>query len=1071
MENYHKHSYGSNVFTPDSVVSAESYAKRAVELGQKTICSVEHGWQGKYHEYYEMAQKYGLKFIFGTESYWVKDRHSTDKTNGHIIILAKNEEGRQEINDMLSTANEDGYYYKPRVDPELIFKLTPQNVFITSACVAFWKYDDIECFVKQLHEFFGENFMLEIQNHNTKKQIELNKRIKKLATQYKIKLIAGLDSHYIYPEQTQDRDEYLKSKAIHYEDEDGWYMDYPDEKTAFDRFMNQGIWNEEEIFQAMNNSNILLTFEDYDSEVFKKNRKLPTLYPDKTQEEKNAIYGHLITKLFREYTKGMLPEEYDKYYKGVKIEVDTYKETGMVDYPLLDYSIVKRGLEKGGIITATGRGSAVGYFTNTLCGFSKVDRFKAPIKLYPERFISKARILETNSLPDIDMNVAAQEPFEEAQTEILGRDHAYPMIAFGTLKKKAAFKMYARAQNMDFNLANKISNQLSQYDEAIKNASDEEREDIDIYDFVSPEYKEYIEKSKPYWGIIDSKSKAPCAYLLYQGSIRRQIGLIKCKSETTKREYITTVVDGTVGENYKFLKNDWLVVETVLLTDLVFKRIGMTPMTVSQLTEAVKNDEKVWWLYANGYTIGVNQCEKPNAMNRLKKYKPQNISELAAFIAGIRPGFKSMYSKFESREPFSYGIPVFDNLIQTPEVPYSFIEYQEQLMSVLNFAGFPMDECYGIIKAIAKKHPEKVKPLKSRFIEGFKEKIKGQCSLEQTEDETANQIWKIIEDNCGYGFNSAHALSMAYDSLYNAWQKANYPYEFYETLLQHFSKKGKKDKVSALKQEMKEAFGIDEGPMKWGLDNRDFKADPKHHCINPALVSIKGISKTCASELYKLSKSGKFESFLAVVCAIKEKTKINTAQLETLIKLDFFSEFGNPNRLLKQVEIFNEYYGAKQLSKATMDEIIPHDDMILLCEKETEKKYVDVDWKGIVKYLCKATANIKTSIADRISYEAGCLGYIQITAPNFEPNYVYVLDINTKFANKTIQIYVIKTGEIRKLKVKARTFNDNPIAIGDFIRIDLEANEGRWSKSSDGKWIQSKTEFETILKKYGHIRR
>lgn len=400
MENYHKHSYGSNVFTPDSVISAESYAKRAVELGQKTICSVEHGWQGKYHEYYEMAQKYGLKFIFGTEAYWVKDRHSTDKTNGHIIILAKNEEGRQEINDMLSTANEDGYYYKPRVDPELIFKLTPQNVFITSACVAFWKYDDIECFVKQLHEFFGENFMLEIQNHNTKKQIELNKRIKKLATQYKIKLIAGLDSHYIYPEQTQDRDEYLKSKAIHYEDEDGWYMDYPDEKTAFDRFMNQGIWNEEEIFQAMNNSNILLTFEDYDSEVFKKNRKLPTLYPDKTQEEKNAIYGHLITKLFREYTKGMPPEEYDKYYKGVKIEVDTYKETGMVDYPLLDYSIVKRGLEKGGIITATGRGSAVGYFTNTLCGFSKVDRFKAPIKLYPERFISKARILETNSLPD-----------------------------------------------------------------------------------------------------------------------------------------------------------------------------------------------------------------------------------------------------------------------------------------------------------------------------------------------------------------------------------------------------------------------------------------------------------------------------------------------------------------------------------------------------------------------------------------------------------------------------------------------------------------------------------------------
>jgi DNA polymerase III alpha subunit len=1070
MENYHKHTYGSNISTPDSTVSIEDYAKRAVELGQKSICSVEHGWQGKYHEYYEIAQKYGLKFIFGTEAYWVMDRHSTDKSNCHIIILAKNEDGRQEINEILSTANEDGYYYKPRIDPELIFELSPKNVFVTSACVAFWKYDRIEDFVKQLHDYFGENFMLEIQNHNTEKQIELNQRIKTLADKYGIELIAGLDSHYIYPEQARDRDEYLKSKGLHYEDEDGWYMDYPDEQTTLNRFMEQGIWNEKEVLRAIDNSNIVLGFEDYDSEVFKKNRKLPTLYPGKTQEEKNLIYGRLITRLFKEYTDGMSPEEYQKYFEGVKMEVDTYKETGMVDYPLLDYAIVKRGLEKGGIITATGRGSAVGYFTNTLCGFSKVDRFKAPIKLYPERFISKTRILETNSLPDIDMNISAQEPFEEAQTEILGRDHAYPMIAFGTLKKKAAFKMYARAQNMDFDLANKISNQLSQYDEAMKNASDEEREDIDIYDYVSPEYKEYVERSKSYWGIIDSKSKAPCAYLLYQGSIRRQIGLIKCKSESTKREYITTVVDGAVAENYKFLKNDWLIVETVLLTDLVFKRIGMKPMTVNQLTEAVKDDKKVWWVYANGYTVGVNQCEKPNAMNRLKRYKPRNISELAAFIAGIRPGFKSMYSKFESREPFSYGIPVFDNLIQTPEVPYSFVEYQEQVMSVLNFAGFPMDECYGIIKAIAKKHPEKVKPLKSRFIEGFKEKIKGQCPPGQTEDEAANKVWKIIEDNCGYGFNSSHALCMAYDSLYNAWQKANHPYEFYEVLLQHFSSKGKKDKVAILKQEMKEAFGIEEGPMKWGLDNRDFKADPEHHCINPALVSIKGISKTCASELYRLSKSKKFKSFVAVVSAIKSRTRVNSGQLETLIKLDYFSDFGNPNQLLEQMKILDKYNDRTDLFKSDIEGIIPHDLMVGMCEKETEKKYCTIKNRAIIDYLISKTIDVKTPITDRIQYEADNLGYIQLTMPNLKPIYIYVLDIDGKFANKTVSAYVLKTGQQRRLKVKGRTLEAAPIEKGDILRIDEERDEGRWSKDEQGQWIQSKTDKETILRKYVHVR-
>lgn len=1070
MENYHKHSYGSNVFTPDSVVSIEDYAKRAVELGQKSICSVEHGWQGKYHEYYEAAQKHGLKFIFGTEAYWVMDRHSTDKSNCHIVILAKNEEGRQEINEILSTANEDGYYYKPRLDPELIFQLNPDNVFITSACVAFWKYDSIEYFVKRFHEYFGKNFMLEIQYHNTKKQIELNQRIQELSYKYGIEMIVGLDSHYIYPEQAQGRDELLKSKGIHYEDEEGWYMDYPDEQTVLRRFMAQGIWKEGQVLRAMDNSNIVLTFEDYDSEVFKKNRKLPTAYEGKTKEEKNKIYGHLITKLFREYTKGMSPDEYKRYFDGVKMEVDTYKETEMVDYPLLDYLIVKRGIEKGGIITATGRGSAVGYFTNTLCGFSKVDRFKAPIKLYPERFISKTRIIETNSLPDIDMNVAAQEPFEEAQTEILGPDHAYPMIAFGTLKKKAAFKMYARAQQMDFDLANKISAQLSAYDEAVKNASDDERDDIDIYDYVSPEYKDYVEKSKAYWGIIDSKSKAPCAYLLYQGSIRRQIGLIKCKSESTKREYITTVVDGAVAENYKFLKNDWLIVETVLLTDKIFKRIGMEPLNVNQLTQAVEHDEKVWWLYANGYTVGVNQCEKPNAMNRLKRYKPCNISELAAFIAGIRPGFKSMYAKFESREPFSYGIPAFDNLIQTPEVPYSFVEYQEQVMAVLNFAGFPMDECYGIIKAIAKKHPEKVRPLKSRFIDGFKEKIKGQCQPGETEEQVAEKVWRIIDDSCGYGFNSSHALCMAYDSLFNAWQKANYPYEFYEVLLQHFSGKGKKDKVAILKQEMKEAFGIEEGPMKWGLDNRDFKADPEHHRINPALVSIKGISKTCAAELYHLSKSKKFKSFVAIVSAIKARTKVNSGQLETLIKLNYFSEFGNPNQLLEQVKIINTYSDRTDLFKTDIDEIIPHDLMVTMCEKETEKKYCTIKNRAVIDYLISKTTDVKTALTDRIKYEADCLGYIQLTMPKLKDSYIYVLDIDGKFSNKTVTAYVLKTGQQRRLKVKARTLEAAPIEKGDILRIDEEREEGRWSKDEHGQWIQSQTDKETILRKYVHVR-
>ena len=150
----------------------------------------------------------------------------------------------------------------------------------------------------------------------------------------------------------------------------------------------------------MRNTDLLLEFEDYVSPVFTHDRKLPTLFPGYSQEQKNTIYTKLISGLYADYIKTVPQSQRQSYYDGVKMEVDTYKETGMVDYPLIDYAIVKRGVEKGGVITSTGRGSAVGYFTNTLCGFSKVDRFQSPIKLYPERFISKTRIIESNSLPD-----------------------------------------------------------------------------------------------------------------------------------------------------------------------------------------------------------------------------------------------------------------------------------------------------------------------------------------------------------------------------------------------------------------------------------------------------------------------------------------------------------------------------------------------------------------------------------------------------------------------------------------------------------------------------------------------
>lgn len=1081
MQNYHRHTSYSNIYVADSAAVNEDYAKRAVELGHKVISSVEHGWQGYYFETYELAKKYDLKFIFGAEAYWVKNRFEKDRTNGHIIMLAKNENGRRAINSILSTANEDGYYFRPRVDVELLLSLPADDIMITTACIAFWHYDDIEDILVQLHNHFKKNLFLEIQYHDTESQVKLNQRILALSEKYGIEMIVGMDSHYIYPDQSKERDYILAAKNIHYEDEDGWFMDYPDDETTMNRFLKQNVFTRDQIQRAMDNTDLLLEFEDYalDNRIFSKDIKLPSLYdgnhtidgvllPKLDQEQRNKEYSKLISKLFKEYVKGVDESQYNDYFEGVKSEVQTIKDTNMSDYFLIDYYMVKRALEKGGVLTDSGRGSSVGYFTNTLLGFSKVDRFQSPIKLYPERFISKSRILETKSLPDIDLNWGTPDIAAEAQEEILGKDHAYPMIAFGTCKKKSAFKLYARSQNMDFDLANTISGQIEKYDEALKYADDDEKDDINIYDYVDEEYHSYIDASKKYQGIIMDKKKAPCAYLLYDGSIREEIGLIKCKSETTKKEYMTAVIDGAIAENYKFLKNDILKVDVVLLIDLIYKRIGLKHHTVNELMELVKNDQAVWDIYANGYTMGVNQVEKASTTRKAMKYRPRNVSELSAFIAAIRPAFKSMYSKLENREEFSYGIPAFDKILQTEELPQSFILYQEQTMNTLNYAGFPIDECYGIIKAIAKKHPEKVKPLKERFITGFKDKIMQDdgISAEKAEEDSA-KVWQIISDSCGYGFNSAHAYCMALDSLYNAYLKAHYPYEFYEVLLQTYSDKGKKDKVAELKQEMSKAFGIKEGDYKFGLDNRKFIADSENQTIYPSLLSIKGLSQGCANDLYALGQK-KYDNFYELWKDMKKKKNLNSGKINTLIEIGYFDDFGTIGKIKRFIEILDQLYDRSQFSKTN-----PPVEFLSIIKKyseETDKQYRKFDYDAALTKIWETLEDTDIPFNERLKYELQNIGYVKTLVPDMSPDYAFVQEFECKYKNPKLTLYRLCDGTTEIVKVRRKKYDEAPINVGDIIKTIECSEEGRWSKDQNGDWQQDNSDKESILKKWSFVR-
>lgn len=890
----------------------EDYAKRAVELGHSILSSCEHGWQGRYIECYDLAKQYGLKFLFAAEAYWVWDRHEEDRSNCHIWIGAKNENGREWINEVLSQANEDGFYYQPRLDEELLDLLPAGDVWITTACVAGWKYlgeeeERLKALWKKLHDKHGDNFMFEVQYHPSERQKELNRYILNLRKEIHAPIIMGCDSHYIEANGAELRSDFLLSKEERkaYDDEEEWFMDYPDGDTAVQRFREQGVLTEAEITEAIDRTNCFLEVEEYECDIFDDSLKLFSLHPDWTQEQKNAEYLRLVDEGWQNYKAEVAPDLLSKYEKEIKSETDTVVECHMADYFIDNYHVIRRGKELGGHLTNTGRGSAVSFFTNKLLGFTEVDRIAAKVKMYPERFMTATRILETHSLPDIDFNVAEQDIFAEGQAQVCGRDHAVQMLAYGTQKASAAWKMFAKSQNIDFATANEVSAQIKRYENKLHTVDEEEKDTIDIMDYIDKRFHDVYLRSTEYQGIITSWSPAPCAFLLYQGSIRRKIGLVKIKDR------ICCAMDGHWAEKNHFLKNDLLRVAVVDLINKGYTRAGLKVPTVNELLAMCPSEDPVWDIYRKGCTLGINQVEQPGTASRVGVYAPTNISELCAFIAAIRPGFKSMYKIFESRQDFSYDVKPFDDLLRTDELPQSFCLYQEQQMAVLNYAGFPMSECYAAIKNIAKKRKEKVLAYHERFINAFSKRLVEQENINKTDAaEKAKNVWKIIEDAAQYAFNSSHSYSVSLDSLYGAWLKQHHPLAFYETFMRIMDEKGDKDKLAAAKDEAESYFNIKFPPFKFGQDNRKVTADEENNAISNALTSIKGFNKAAAVALYELGQEP--PKYLSDVLLALRPKSIMKSTTEPLAQISYFSSYGNDREVLNIISLCEEFgYGAK----------------------------------------------------------------------------------------------------------------------------------------------------------------
>lgn len=1057
--NYHRHTSLSNRYMKDSpLLPIDYWNELKARYGDKSCIytTVEHGWAGNYFKQYDDLEKFNkkngtnIRWVYGAEAYWVKDRHESDRSNCHIVLLARTDKGRKAINKILSIANKDGYYARPRIDLELIDQLPYDDVMITTACVAFWnKYDDIGDIVRCLVQKFP-HFYLEVQAHDTPEQKELNRRIIQISEGLHVPIIAGCDSHVITESQMLDRDELLKSGNIHYEDEDGWYMDYPTYDVLFERFKQQGVLTDDQIKTAINNTNVLFEFEDIKLD---RSLKVPVIKElrNKTQEERNHIFEQILKDEWFLQKSDINKDKLQQYYQEIKHDIGEIEACNMADYFILSYMVMKRGQEKyGGILTPSGRGSAVSMYLNKLLRLTKVDKVNSPVLMYSERFLTKERVLDSHTPPDIDNNVSDRQPFIQAQRDLVGELGTYDLLALGTLKFKAAWKMYARAYNVEPDTANEVSKQIDRYETAKKHAEDGET--VDIHKYIEPKYQALVDGCKKYLGIYDTAKGHPCGCLCYEGDIESDIGISLCKSEATGKEVLVANIESGTIDAFGYLKQDYLIVDSIGLTYDIYKEAGIEPFTVNQLLEKIAHDDATWQIYADGYTQCVNQCEQPRSTQKVMRYKPKNITELTQFIAAIRPSFQSMYQTFEQRQHFDYGIKAFDNLLQDEYCSSSFILYQESLMKVLGFAGFPMSETYTIIKAISKKKDYIIKDTKPKFIKNFAQAIldTGETDDDSKAHELADKVWTIIENSAAYGFNSAHAYCMAIDSVTIAYLKAHYPLEFYKCVLQRFTDKGEKDKAALIKQEMlKRGYKLKD--IQFGDDNRAFNIDRANNCIVQTMASIKDMPRSAPEALYELGRTD-IKNRAALYQALMDDHRINKKAIEILFHLGYFDKFAQPNRLITEYEIYQKYISAKVLTKSSFDDIMM-DVIRPCCGKETEKQFREIDNKALITALIKQ-ANIKpATIVDRIKWQLEYLGYCTVSDHNSDPNDWLVLDVKTTgYGTVYCTLYNLCYGAERTDRANKKFWTNHQLSKGDVARVVLQ-EKNKMKKDENGEWV------------------
>ena len=872
MEFTHLH-----VHTEYSLLDGSSKIKelvhRAKELGMDSLAITDHGVMYGAIEFYKAALAEGINPILGCEVYVAPgsrfDREAAkgaedDSRYHHLVLLAENDEGYQNLVKIVSKGFTEGFYYKPRVDYEVL-RTYSKGVIALSACLAgvvpyFLRrglYEEAKKEALILQDIFGKgNFFLELQDHGIPEQQTVNTGLLRMSKELSIDLVATNDVHYIYDTDAEAHDILLciqTGKKVADEDrmryEGGqYYLKSAEEMAELFPYAREAIENTHKIAERCH---VEIEFNHY---------KLPHFeVPEGFTSE-----GYL-RHLCQEGLVHRYGEEADKYQKRLDYELDTIVTMGFVDYFLIVWDFIKYAKDHG-IPVGPGRGSAAG----SLVAYSlNITDLIDPIRynLIFERFLSPGRV----TMPDIDVDFCYERRPEviDYVTKKYGADHVVQIVTFGTMSARMVIRDVGRVLDYPYAYVDSVAKAIPmELGITIAKALT-----------MNPELKRLYESDDQAKKLIDMSMRLEG---LPRHTSIHAAGIVIAPQPVDDFVPLSRAADGNITTQYTMV-----TLEELGLLKMDF--LGLRTLTVIQnaiggrfdVHDIDYDDPEVFDMIGKGQTEGVFQLESAGMRNFMKELKPRNLEEIIAGISLYRPGpmdFIPHYIKGKNnQDSIRYDCPELEPILSPT---YGCIVYQEQVMQIVReLAGYNNAQSDDIRRTMSKKKMEKMAKEKNDFIYGNEERGIDGCIKRGISEEVAKKIYDDMTDFAKYAFNKSHAAAYAVVSYQTAYLKCHYPVEFMAALMTSFMEHTGKitEYIMTCRQMGIEILSPD-------INEGDYRFTPYEGNIRYGLAAIKGVGRPVIDEIVEERKAGGPYVNLKDFCTRLSGRSVNKRTVESFIK-------------------------------------------------------------------------------------------------------------------------------------------------------------------------------------------